>query len=1614
MQNTSTLFKTKIKEASRQFQCRITIGDKIFTNEDIVDIKIDGNMQPQDGFMIGVTPSNMLDLTILNSGDTIYSTNQIKVEIGLNIGSTIEYILMGYYNIDDIVKTKYNIKITAFDNMIKFEIPYFSNLGDTATLQQVVNELANKTGVEFTGSLPAYNVKKLEGFTCREVLGYVASLCGGNAVITREGKFTIVTPKEVEYTITPDNYIPPFNLEEVKYKVGKISCKAGENELVKGSLGVDSMELQFENPWVTESILQDIYNKLNGFNYLGYSMKWQGDISLDLGDIVTITDKKGVVRKHPILSQKFNYTGGLTVEMGAKGESKNKNSFNSSGSSSNKINRMVTELLIVNEALINKANISDLKATNAEIANLKAQDAEIQNALIGKATIEQLNAVNANIKNLVAEDAKINNALINKADIVQLNAVSAKIKVLEADSASIKDLVAGNISAGNIQSEFLQTLQGWMLEGSIGNAQISDLDVNKINAGDIDTSKLRIVSKDGEIQIEGYQILINDTTNPLNKVNRVLLGKYKKADNTYEYGLVIRGKDGNTVMWDADGVHNAGITDGAVDNNKISDTANISGNKLDINSVIRSVNGATEKIESTVVQVGNKTLNVLLQEQNNTITEQGKTLESHSARITANENSINLKVDTQTYSQDKTTINNSITTTLRDSKAYADTKKSEAISTAATDATTKANGAKDTAIAEAQKKADKALADSKVYVNQEITTVNSNLSKATSDISVLKGQIALKVEQSDIDKTVTTVKNELVTKIDGIEVGGRNLLLNTSTDEKEVTFSGWDKYFPDRLTDFKVGENLTGRVYLKPLSYEASCMLHINYTDGTYSQYRGNVIQSGKEGYSQVTITIPSEKPVSYIQFSIRHSSKETPSNIVKYKQAKVEKGNKPTDWTPAPEDVEETIADVITTTDTKISQAKADIKIETDKIALNVSNLTTKTTTIETQLGDKATKAEVKTVSDKAATIEANLNGITQRVSSTESKVTTVETTANQANSKIDNLEVGGTNLVLASKEEFTLEPKNSGAASDNYNYKQYTLSENLKDRQDCTVSFDATITAGTFSRITMLLSDGTSSTAAYAVLRGNRWVGQINSAATHKYIYIYAGEAGSTRGNGMKLSKVKLEKGNKATDWTPAPEDINKDISQAKTDAISTASSDATTKASNALKDGKAYTDNGLVPVNKTLATHTTEISTTKQQVSTIETNLGSITTRVSTVENKTTTIDGKVAAQETRISTAEQKITPTSIVNSVSSGISNGTALDITSIKLEKNLFTVKNSMFKLYDTYGDLALSSGNGWTYAQGGLQAAVAPHNKPTVRGITLSSGNAGLKPYGITHESFNNLPFIIGSNNLKVDIRNMIDTEWGNIEANAIYGDGLYSNHAVGSYTQIIRDEVNSRGGDGILWLNYKTDSVSSTQVVVGAGDMGNWGKISANSLYVKGSKNCIQDTEHYGYRAINAYETASYYFGDIGEGTIGKDGLCYISIDDVFMEVINTKCKYEVFLQKYGQGDVWVKERTENYFILEGTPGLLFGWELKAKRKGFETDRLEIVELTPEVSMDFRLNKEDEETLNMDKRTNETLTIMNNGVKEEIKEQRSILNSMDEEVRQEEMEREEILGEW
>lgn len=112
---------------------------------------------------------------------------------------------------------------------------------------------------------------------------------------------------------------------------------------------------------------------------------------------------------------------------------------------------------------------------------------------------------------------------------------------------------------------------------------------------------------------------------------------------------------------------------------------------------------------------------------------------------------------------------------------------------------------------------------------------------------------------------------------------------------------------------------------------------------------------------------------------------------------------------------------------------------------------------------------------------------------------------------------------------------------------------------------------------------------------------------------------------------------------------------------------------------------------------------------------------------------------------------------------------------------------------------------------------------------------------------------------------------------------------------------------------------------------------------LYVGGSKSRKVKTKEYSDRLLYAYETPTPMFGDIGEGVLDDEGLCYVFLDPIFAETIS-RVQYQVFLQKYGAGDCWVSERKGGYFVVQGTAGLKFGWELKAKQKGYEQRRLDL----------------------------------------------------------------------
>lgn len=174
--------------------------------------------------------------------------------------------------------------------------------------------------------------------------------------------------------------------------------------------------------------------------------------------------------------------------------------------------------------------------------------------------------------------------------------------------------------------------------------------------------------------------------------------------------------------------------------------------------------------------------------------------------------------------------------------------------------------------------------------------------------------------------------------------------------------------------------------------------------------------------------------------------------------------------------------------------------------------------------------------------------------------------------------------------------------------------------------------------------------------------------------------------------------------------------------------------------------------------------------------------------------------------------------------------------------------------------------------------------------------------------------------------------------------------------------DIYTSAGNEGDLAFcasAMKTDvyagglRVHKNGVVIDQGGLSIYGGNAAitGNLSVSGTKNRVVETKDYGKVMQYCYETANPAFGDMGTGKTDDSGACYVYFDPVFAETVNTSVEYCVFLQKEGDGDIWTAKKTEDYFLVQGTPNLPFSWEVKVKQTGYEYMRMENYNIFNEV---------------------------------------------------------------
>ena len=274
-------------------------------------------------------------------------------------------------------------------------------------------------------------------------------------------------------------------------------------------------------------------------------------------------------------------------------------------------------------------------------------------------------------------------------------------------------------------------------------------------------------------------------------------------------------------------------------------------------------------------------------------------------------------------------------------------------------------------------------------------------------------------------------------------------------------------------------------------------------------------------------------------------------------------------------------------------------------------------------------------------------------------------------------------------------------------------------------------------------------------------------------------------------------------------------------------------------------------------------------------------------------------------------------------------------------------------------GSLAVSTDYGQHWNAALSSDGIAALNRIYAVGINADYIEAGdLSLGGLTKNVDGNLFLYDAYGDLRVTMnKNGIysgKTHVNDFEHTGFYlsNDGLIVGDANNDlYFQALKTgEINIRDNPTLYPEEYASGIVNTTFTItsdLGSTQLGSVyscfsGDVTIEgTLDVEGVKARLINTANYARRRLYAYETAEPTFGDIGEGVIGDDGKCYIDIDPILADTI-CDSQYQVFLQKYGSGDVYILERSEDYFIVGGTVGLAFGWELKAKQINYSGTRM------------------------------------------------------------------------
>lgn len=399
-----------------------------------------------------------------------------------------------------------------------------------------------------------------------------------------------------------------------------------------------------------------------------------------------------------------------------------------------------------------------------------------------------------------------------------------------------------------------------------------------------------------------------------------------------------------------------------------------------------------------------------------------------------------------------------------------------------------------------------ALYDDRIEINAHLQISESNK---------LEFKQLVNPDLQSLESRLKQYSNE---QTSNIQVGGRNLILNSKNERYKEYRGTVEDYIYYDIVGGTLEKNTT---YTLSLEYKSENVRSVEmfFINENTSFVRNRDIPNTNGEWRREIMTFttdPNLTPRGHIRIDNNGSDLGNVTSKLWVRNIKLERGNKPTDWSPAPEDVESLI------------QKEQQAREQAIAIAKNANEAYARA---QSELTKAQAIADANRNAGLAITAEQQA-----RIQEAERNLQAAKAHAEREVSKIN---IGGRNLVLSSKDKRILR---------GYTGTFYLLSEPVKPNEQYMFScnteangriaiYFSDVFGGERQYISFNIQNGKSSTS---ITPNRAWRGITIFHEVHGII--------PTPTSSIEL--VKLERGNKPTDWSPAPEDVENQIANINSD--------------------------------------------------------------------------------------------------------------------------------------------------------------------------------------------------------------------------------------------------------------------------------------------------------------------------------------------------------------------------------------------------------------------------------------------------------------------------------